>query len=372
MLTLKYKTLLSLILISSLSLASKASAGLYGFTSGTPLSQEEKILQMSAPPEDILNYRALMRQNLEILINYAKENKPDFQILLHDCDEILYKSLWEYHLLGYRQAKQEAGAQADPSFLSKSLQDLSEEYLPEETLDHQIFDKIDGVVYNNLYCSQRKIDSFLKNTNKKIATISYCATDKSYDQAAVLSTKEKVLFYGFENPQTAFQYISKQPIINENAHNIFNLREAENISFLINDSHYNDKADMIKDIRDSNYDVVVINPLFHDTLPFSKEEVVQLQYKKSGPKRLIIALQNVSEAFKSHYYWQEDWQINSPKWLKRASLVNKNAYITAYWSEDWQKIVSNYFKSIVDSGYDGVFFTGINNHLYFESQTPLE
>lgn len=372
MLTLKYKTLLSLILISSLSLASKASAGLYGFTSGTPLSQEEKILQMSAPPEDILNYRALMRQNLEILINYAKENKPNFQILLHECDEVLYKSLWEYHLSGYYQALQKAGAKADPSFLSKSVKDLSEEYLPEENIDHQIFDKIDGIVYNNLYCGQRKIDSFLKNSNKKIATISYCATDKSYDQAALLSANENVLFYGFENPKTAFQYISKQPIINENARNIFNVQEAENISFLIDDSHYQNKAEMIRAIRDSNYDVVIINPLFHNTIAFSKEEVKQLQYKKSGPRRLIIALQNVSEAFKSHYYWQEDWQIASPKWIKRASLVNKNAYITAYWSEEWQKIVSNYFKSIVDSGYDGVFFTGINNHLYFESQTPLE
>lgn len=372
MLTLKYKTILSLILISSLSIANKAGAGLYGFTSGTPLSQEEKILQMSAPPEDILNYRALMRQNLEILINYAKENKPNFQILLHECDEVLYKSLWEYHLSGYYQALQKAGAKADPSFLSKSVKDLSEEYLPEENIDHQIFDKIDGIVYNNLYCGQRKIDSFLKNSNKKIATISYCATDKSYDQAALLSANENVLFYGFENPKTAFQYISKQPIINENARNIFNVQEAENISFLIDDSHYQNKAEMIRAIRDSNYDVVIINPLFHNTIAFSKEEVKQLQYKKSGPRRLIIALQNVSEAFKSHYYWQEDWQIASPKWIKRASLVNKNAYITAYWSEEWQKIVSNYFKSIVDSGYDGVFFTGINNHLYFESQTPLE
>ena len=233
MLTLKYKTILSLILISSLSIANKAGAGLYGFTSGTPLSQEEKILQMSAPPEDILNYRALMRQNLEILINYAKENKPNFQILLHECDEVLYKSLWEYHLSGYYQALQKAGAKADPSFLSKSVKDLSEEYLPEENIDHQIFDKIDGIVYNNLYCGQRKIDSFLKNSNKKIATISYCATDKSYDQAALLSANENVLFYGFENPKTAFQYISKQPIINENARNIFNVQEAENISFLI-------------------------------------------------------------------------------------------------------------------------------------------
>ena len=34
--------------------------------------------------------------------------------------------------------------------------------------------------------------------------------------------------------------------------------------------------------------------------------------------------------------------------------------------------MSRYFKGIVDSGYDGAFLTGLENHRYFEQQTPLE
>ena len=42
------------------------------------------------------------------------------------------------------------------------------------------------------------------------------------------------------------------------------------------------------------------------------------------------------------------------------------------WNENWKKVSGLYFKGIVDSGYDGAFLTGLENHVYFEKQTPLE
>ena len=46
--------------------------------------------------------------------------------------------------------------------------------------------------------------------------------------------------------------------------------------------------------------------------------------------------------------------------------------ITKYWHPEWKKIISRYFKDIINEGFDGVFFTGIENYKYFEDQTPLE
>ncbi len=368
----KRKIIFNIFLIAALALSGKAEAGLYGFTTGKDPTVEEEILDMPAPPQNILNYRSLMRDNLQMLIDYAKENKPEFQIMLHDCDEMLYKSLWEYHLTGYSHARGNNDDKSDPSFLSYTNDELETAYLPEQNLNKEFAAKVDGIALNNLYCGERKVYDFLRHQNIKISAISQCANLTAFDKAAELSTQDGVLFYGFINPNTAFKYIADQPIINENTRNIFKLQDASNISYLIDDSRYKTKEQMILDIANSNYDVIVIKPLFQRGIPFSKEEVESMKYKKSGPRRLILAMLNVSEAFKAHYYWDADWNMENTPWLARESFVNEDAYITKYWSEEWKKIVSNYFKSVVQTNYDGVFFSGINNHMYFEHQTPIE
>lgn len=352
--------------------ASQALAGLYGFTEGTPLSPDEKILNMPSPPANIPNYRSLMRDNIEMLIGYAQARKPDFQIILHEGADILYKGLWEYHLSGYQNARGNGDDKSDPSFLSGKDLTLPKEYQLGSHLDNPFFKKINAIIFNDLYCSPRKLDKDLLKTNIRLGAISHCPSIKAYDQATALSVKENLLFYGFLNLSTAFGYIANQPIINENARNIFSVKDASNISFLLDNRRYKNRAELISDMRKSNYDIVVIDPIFHDGSIFTQEEVDLMKFKKSGPKRLIIARQNITEAFTKDYYWQDDWNKHLPSWIKRASLSSKNGYITEYWQEEWKKIISQYFRGIVLSRYDGVFLTGINNHQYFESLTPLE
>lgn len=356
----------------ALVISTSASAGLYGFSDINPYTHEEQILETVSPPYDIPNYRALMRNNLRNLISYAKAQNPNFQALLHECDDILYKSLWEYHLEGYQKARKLGTQAEDPSFLIRNTKELPEQYQEDNNISQEFYKLVNGVVYNNLYCSPIKINSSLKDSSIRVISISACPNLKQYDKAVELSAQEHVLFYGFLNVGQAFRYISNQPIINENAKNIFKVSEAQNISFLTDDSRYQSKSDMIADIRNANYDIVVINPLFHTRTPFSPEEVAELKYKKNGARRLIIAMQNVSEAFKKHYYWQKSWNTKLPSWMIRKSFSSPEAYITKYWEQDWQDIIARYTQNIVNSGYDGIFFTGIENHRYFEHQTPLE
>ena len=102
------------------------------------------------------------------------------------------------------------------------------------------------------------------------------------------------------------------------------------------------------------------------------KEIKKLGFKKNGSKRLLLAELNISEASPSEYYWQKDWKIGFPKWLVRKSFDNKDNIITEYWNAKWKKILSRYFKDIINEGFDGVFLTGIENYKYFEQQTPLE
>ncbi len=356
----------------ALGFSASAHAGLYGFSNVHPLTKEEEILEVVSPPYDIPNYRALMRNNLYMLISYAKAQNPNFQAILHECDDVLYKSLWEYHLEGYRRARKQGLDADDPSFLIRNTKDIPEQYQEDNNISKNFYKLVDGVVYNNLYCSPVKINPAMKDSPIRVISISHCPSLATFDAAVRLATKENVLFYGFLKSGQAFRYISNQPIINENADNIFKVSEARNISFLVDDSRYQSKLEMINDIQNSNYDIVVINPLFHIQTPFSAKEVESLRYKKNGARRLIIAMQNVAEAFQSHYYWHPEWTKQRPDWMVRFSFNSENAYITRYWTSEWQKIISDYTKSILNSHYDGIFFTGIENHRYFETQTPLE
>lgn len=354
--------------LSALVFSASAYAGLYGFTTANPYTYEEQILDIKIAPKHIVNYRKAMRDNIISLADFAKAENKSFEIIVHEGEELLHKSLWEYHLDGYNEARNKGINADDPVFLAH-LKQLSPEH---DFVAGQYQRKLSGIVINNRFCSARKLSPHIKETDLKIISIDACADESSLDEAMMNSVGLNNLLYVFVKPDTAFQKIKKQPIINENARNIFSLKEASNITFLIDDSRYSDKERFLRDIRDSNYDIVVINPFFKHKSPFSKEEIDSLKFKKNGAKRLMFAKMNISEADNDDYYWQDNWQIGKPEWLIRPSFTDKNSVITEYWHEDWKKVMGLYFKGIVDSGYDGAFLTGLENHTYFEKQTPLE
>ena len=94
-----------------------AGTGLYGFDSINPYTNSEKILHMDYLPDSVRNYRADMRDNLLMLVDYARKHNPDFQVLSHEGQELLYKSRWEYELEGYNRVRTLKENANDPVFL---------------------------------------------------------------------------------------------------------------------------------------------------------------------------------------------------------------------------------------------------------------
>lgn len=359
-------------LIAALAIPASARAGLYGFNEAYPYTQEEKLLNIEVPPRSIMNYRNLMRENVITLSNYGKSRRPGFQIMVHEGQDLLTRSLWEYHLEGYLKARNAGENVEDPAFLI-NLKQTSPAYEPlVGSRAAEYLKSIDAIAVNNRYCGKIQPSPAIANNNLPLISLDNCANEKNYDAAIAASLQDKTLLYAFIHKDKAFRKIAAQPIINENAENIFNLRSAKNISFLLNDELYADKNDFIEAVRASNYDIVVIEPYFHGTQPFTPEDVNAMQYKKNGTRRQLLARFRVSEAKDTDYYWKSSWKIGSPGWLVRASFVEPHAAITRYWHDDWKNLMSRYFKGIVDSGYDGAFLTGLENHRYFEQQTPLE
>jgi len=244
------------------------------------------------------------------------------------------------------------------------------EYINEETikdiLSVSVFD--DNITED----TAQNLVNICKEENIPIFSIEQCANKQSLDDAISQSLENNTIIYPFINKDKAFKKTKHQLIINENANNISQTSQAKNISFILNSSSFKNHQQMIDDIRNSNYDIVIIKPVFNDLSPFSAEEVHSMKFKKNGAKRLIFAICNISELSSDSYLWQKEWEEKQPDWLFGLSQTRDNAYIVKYWTSEWKLLVSKYFKSIIDSNYDGVFFTGLENHRYFENELPLE
>ncbi len=365
-----HRNLYIAVLTGLLLASTDAGAGLYGFDKTAPYSHEEKILRMDYLPDSIRNYREAMRDNLLMLIDYARKHNPDFQIISHEGQELLYKSRWEYELEGYNRVRAQKENANDPVFLF--TKDLGNpEPQPNTPLQRYLY-SVNAVVLNNYYCGAGQEEKITVNHGLGHISIEQCADEQELDRAVVRSLLDQRAIYPFVDRRRAFRDLVSQPLINDSARNIHNVQAAKNIAFLLDDRDFSSAENMVKAISDSNFDIVVINPLFHARQAFDAADVRRMQFKKNGGKRLLIAEMNVSEASPQDYFWKNRWHKGNPSWLVRESFVTPGAYITRYWAEEWQQIISRHFKDIVATGYDGVFFTGLQNHNYFEHLTPLE
>lgn len=370
MLTLKKHIALNL--IAALAFIPNAGAGLYGFTSANPYTPEEKILNIGVPPRNVPNFRAEMRDNIMMLSNFAALHNPDFQFIIHEDEELLSKSLWEFHLSGYNAARENSPNAKDPTFLYRLKNSFGQHGGVIGTPPPGYMTNLHGILLNNAYCGSRHINPKLLGSPFKVLSLDLCPDYKSYKIAVRNSVADKSLIQPSMDAGDLFSDIENQVIINENAENIFNIHQAQNFLFLNEEYNYPDKIAVIEKLRNTNFDTIIISPLFQDKTPYTKEDVDALKFKKNGTRRQVFAIMNLSEANPERYYWKKKWKIGNPKWLRRLSFTNKNTVITEYWNDEWRKILSNNFKSILDSGYDGVFLTGLENHKYFEQQLPLE
>lgn len=368
LLRLKYAALSAI--LTTLAAAGSAAAGVYGFDSANPYTAEEKILDIKYLPLQIRNYRADMRENLQMLIDYAKKNNPNFKIITHEGQELLYRSAWEDARDGYNLSRRKKGSIEDTTFLSRE-NEIPKEPKP-DTPEYKYLNSVDAVAVNSLYCGSGKEQNITFNNSLGLISIDYCPTTDDMDRAIVRSVLDKKLLYAFEKREHAFNDIASQPIINDSAKNVYEVADARNILIMTDDSRYTSKDDFVREIGNTNYDILVINPLFHARQRFSPDDIRMLQFKKNGGRRLLIAAMNVSEATPEDYFWDRRWKVGSPSWLVRRSFVDANGVIAEYWNENWRRIISKHFKDILLTGFDGVFFTGLQNHFYFEKQTPLE
>ncbi len=150
------------------------------------------------------------------------------------------------------------------------------------------------------------------------------------------------------------------------------LAGAENFLCLLDMSRFSSKNDFVNAVRETLYDMVVMDPLYLGDVPFSRREVHALKRKPCGGNRLVLAYLSIGEAEDYRPYWKETWKTSHPPWIEEENPDWPGNYKVRYWMEEWQRILMGQEDScldrIVDAGFDGVYLDIIDAFWYFESK----
>lgn len=207
---------------------------------------------------------------------------------------------------------------------------------------------------------------------KTILVTDYVWTPSKVDDALQLNTAHG--YISFPAPDRELTKIPDypSPIPGENAQVITKLSQVQNFLYLINPDKFATKADFIKAVTATNYDLLIMDLFFHDGQAFTAQEVEQLRQKANGGKRLLIAYLSIGEAENYRYYWQSGWNTNPPVWMDTENPDWPGNFKVQYWNPDWQAIIygndQSYLKKILDAGYDGAYLDIIDAFEYFEGK----
>lgn len=307
------------------------------------------------PPQSVTEtqyvYRQDMRQFVKNIAQTARATDPSFLIIPQNGQAVVLKS-----------------------YCSDCATSIDVDYM----------NAIDGIGREDLnygYSSDNKLNSasqFRELSNfislYKDAGKTILVTDYVWSQAGVddsYSTNSSLGYVGYAAPSRELDQIPTYPVkpFQESYNDVNTLAAAKNFLYLINPSNYSSKSAFLQAIGTTNYDVIIIDAFYNDEL-LSRSEVSALKVKANGGKRIMLAYMSIGEAEDYRYYWDADWEVNTPEWLVEENPEWEGNYKVKYWNNEWQGIIysnsDSYLNKLLSSGFDGAYLDIIDAYEYFE------
>jgi cysteinyl-tRNA synthetase len=200
----------------------------------------------------------------------------------------------------------------------------------------------------------------------KVMVADYLGNDADAANAFQAADAEQFIAFPRYNSNYDYKYIPATAF-HENASDIHTLEQAQNYLYLISTESYSDKASFLSAIRQTNFDVVIIDAFFGDEL-LTSADVTSLKTKLNGGKRLVISYMNIGSAEKYRYYWKKNWGLHHPLWLKKKYDGYKDEIWVKFWKDEWQEIIygnaDSYTQKLLNAGFDGAYLDNIEG-FYF-------
>ncbi len=114
----------------------------------------------------------------------------------------------------------------------------------------------------------------------------------------------------------------------------------------------------LRQIADSDYDMVVIEPIYTEAenLDYPIRETLARLHQGN---RLVLAYIDIGQAEEWRRYWQPDWRVGAPAWIVANDPDGWDGnYPVAFWHPDWQRIwlgQSGLVADLARVGFDGVY-----------------
>ncbi len=120
-----------------------------------------------------------------------------------------------------------------------------------------------------------------------------------------------------------------------------------------------------EDLSKVNATILVVDP---DDSRLSKEDTVKLH--EQG--KTVIAYLSIGQAESYRSYWDDKWELDTPRWLGTEDLEWPENYWVRYWDQEWKNIVFTCLHEIIEKGFDGVLLDRVDAYEYWEDKGVLD
>ncbi len=243
-------------------------------------------------------------------------------------------------------------------------------YLFNKNINQKYLSSIDGLTYEfgdyssflNSYV-HRKL-KYADKSSKKVFLIGYEEHENKIEKIYKFGDKKDYPVY--ISPSWDLDVIPELKDYSK-TNNVNDLKDVKNFIYMINPANYRRKREFLKELKESEYDLLIIDLFFNREI-ITAEEINYLKIKPNGDKRIVLAYLSVGEAENYRYYWKKRWNRKKPSFIVKRNDRWPNSYIVKFWYMRWWEILEGYMDKINQSNFDGVVFDVVDTHLYFEKK----
>lgn len=283
-----------------------------------------------------------MQEFVIAISDYAKAQKPNFIIIPQNGAELAFNYLYQ------------------PDGINAAYLNAIDGFGIEE------------LFYFNTYSPNQELLNMLSElkTYKPVMVSEMVTDSNSIAHAYQLNVNEGFLCF-VRDANNYYYNTIPDTITNENTDNILALTQAKNYLYFIGADGYASKTDFLNAIAGTNFDVVIIDLFFGDQA-LTATDLESIRHKANGAQRLLISYISIGSAENYRYYWQENWKLHRPNWLKKEYDGYSDEFWVKFWHREWQEIIygndNSYIKKIINSGFDGAYLDNVEAYyaLYFD------
>ena len=298
-----------------------------------------------APAIPDLDFRQEMRLFVKEISTYAKVRKANFLIVPQNGQEILTTNSKVDGAIAAEYVNAIDAVGREDLFYGYTSNDIS---TPTEDRNFLID-----------FCD------VAKNSGKVVLTTDYCSTQSKMDDSYTQNQTNGYISFAADHRELDNVPTFPSTIHNINTNNITNIGDVKNFLYLINPSAYPTKQSFLDAVKNTNYDLVLIDLYFNDEL-LTVADVSSLKVKSNGGSRLAICYMSIGEAEDYRYYWtnlnKNLVSKENPDWPGNFSVQ--------YWEDSWKQVIygndQSYTRKILDAGFDGAYLDIIEAYEYFE------